>query len=173
MKLSEAMQNRRTRQYLRYVESGRCVTCGKSDERTRSGRVRCSKCAGKCAVLDRKRTSLPPEKQKAVNAENRALYAMRKKLGLCVNCGKRDRNTTGGKRFCVACSVRDRKWRRDHYDAQKDKAKRAARVEKWRAAGLCTNCGRERQEPDRMWCVDCRVRARMQCRRRKMSRGGD
>lgn len=88
----------------------RCIQCGKQDAYTLNGRSRCSVCAEKGRIADKKRytTHCSPEATKAVR-ENRGAQ------GLCVRCG---RIAPPGRRVCQLCVSRTNKNLRDRKIAE-------------------------------------------------------
>src|SRR5262245_25522497 len=65
-------------------------------------------------------------------------YEKRRKEGLCVQCGK----DAGGKSLCESCD-------------QLNRANRARREEKRKAAGLCVNHGDRPAIPGKTICKEC------------------
>lgn len=91
---------------------------------------------------------------------------MFRKLHACTVCGTKDKRTVNGHGFCAICAAKKREWNRKHRDLEAERAYDKARRDKRREQGLCTYCGGKRDEPDKMLCTDCRVKARM--KKRKM-----
>lgn len=110
----------------RYRREGRCIGCGKTDERTTAGKSYCVVCAAKQVELQKARADRRREKglcticgKKARadgvlctacamrNAENLAKrYARLKAEGLCVTCGKKPQKP--GRLRCEECSEKHR-----------------------------------------------------------------
>lgn len=100
---------------------------------------------------------LPPESElltcEGCRAYEKQKYQEKKRSGVCVACkGKRTEARTGV--LCTSCYERRRDERRENLDDYKvvDKVKRDFR----REAGLCTNCGSGRDNPDFKYCTRCR-----------------
>ena len=93
-------------------------------------------------------------------------------LQACISCGTKDKRTVNGYGLCVICAAKKRKWNKEHRDKAANSAYMKARRDKWREQGLCTYCGGKREEPDKMLCIDCRVKARMKRRKREYKKLG-
>lgn len=82
--------------------------------------------------------------------------------GLCVKCGQGPLATT---RYCLPCRdarrVYDNRRNRNRVKGEQAKANdriaQKRRYDRYRAAGTCVRCARERAMPDRTVCPDCRV----------------
>ena len=98
--------------------------------------------------------------------------------GLCAQCGRdRDRDD---RRCCARCRRRladaSNRYRDAHprVERQPHREYLAARRARWTAAGLCTECGGDRDRDDRCLCARCRRRAaRNQQAYRRRTRVGD
>lgn len=162
-----ARQKRNQRSYMKKVAEHRCVTCGKPDERTLSGRVYCQEC------YDRHKAGASPRKPRSAaqseqeKQDKREWEARCKSLQMCVRCGEKDKYTVNGHRLCKRCSERKNQNQREHYDHEKMSSYYKSRRDAWRQQGLCTYCGGEKEEQNKMLCIDCRVKARMQRRKRE------
>lgn len=158
------------RAYMRKVAEGRCTNCGKIDDRTLAGHVRCETCnikahAGKAP---KQRTE---EQRLQDNANRREWHRMRKAAHVCVECGRQDKRTLGGMSTCLFCATRRNKLARERRDQARVHELEVARREKWLAKGLCSQCGREKEEPDKNMCIDCRVKSRIRYERKKLKNG--
>lgn len=118
----------------------RCIQCGKQDAYTLNGRARCSVCADKGKVADRKRyqTHNGSEAQKKVR-ENRA------SKGLCVRCG---RIAPPGRRTCALCISHTNQNLRD---------KKIAEGMNWPRGsnGICWTCNKEPVMEGKKICQSC------------------
>lgn len=158
------------RAYMRKVAEGRCTNCGKIDDRTLAGHARCEACnikahAGKAP---KQRT----EEQRLQDIENkREWYHMRKNAHVCVQCGRQDKRTLSGMSTCLFCATRRNKNARENRDKARDRETDAARKARWIAAGLCSTCGGEKEEPERAMCINCRVKSRLRYERNKYKNG--
>ena len=170
--MTEAHRKRNIRAYQKKVAEHRCVTCGKQDERTLAGMVYCQVCR------DRHRANASPKKPRTQeqrereNANKRDWTARFRSLKACIVCGTKDKRTVNGYGLCAICAAKKRKWGHEHRDLEAERAYAKARRDKWREQGLCTYCGGKRDEPDKMLCTDCRVKARMKKRKRKYQKLG-
>ena len=159
--MTEAKRARNKRAYLKKQAEGRCVNCGKPDDRTRAGGARCEACNRR--NHERQKPRARSEEQRAAeNAAKREWRQMRREAHLCVDCGQMDRRTLDGRANCQTCATRRNANKRAHQDHDRANAMDRERRARWEAEGRCTNCGRARDEPGRLMCVDCRVRMRMQ-----------
>lgn len=151
------------RRYEYCVAHHECVNCRKVDERTLAGHIRCAECYDKAYVSNPTPT---PEKRARDAERKRQQRAARAGKRLCVGCGKQDYLTMKGKPLCAACQRRRDEvslaYRQSGRLAEYQKSRREA----FKAAGLCSKCGKNAPEPGRVMCTDCLVRDRM-CRWRK------
>ena len=103
---------------------------------------------------------MTPEQRLNKNLESLASYNWYKAHHVCVRC--RNASATDGLVTCQACREAMNASNRFRYAAltpeQKAEllAKKKAVREAWRAAGLCTLCGREREDPNLLTCEHCR-----------------
>lgn len=103
---------------------------------------------------------MTPEQRLNKNLESLESYNWYKAHHVCVRC--RSVSATDGFVTCQACREAMNENRRIRYAAltteQKAEllAKKKAVREAWRAAGLCTLCGREREDPNLLTCEQCR-----------------
>ena len=90
-------------------------------------------------------------------------YSMRKKAGVCTQCGREDAFTMAGRAKCAECAEKHRLHQAARLaDPVKKKAaadRVKAKKEERAAAGLCTDCGRPTEPPYR-WCPTCRAKGR-------------
>lgn len=160
---------RNKRHYLKRLAEGRCVACGATDDRTRAGRARCAACNEKAHPKVHK--ALTEEKRAEENETKREWSAMRKSAHLCVHCGRQDKRTLNGMSSCLQCATKRNKRQRETYDKEHQKELRAARAQKKRDAGLCTECGGQKEDPNMALCCTCRVKAKLRTAKRKIERG--
>ena len=159
--MTEAHRKRNIRAYQKKVAERRCVTCGKQDGRTLEGKRYCRVCYDRHRANASPRKPRTPEQREYENANKREWTARLKALQVCTLCGTKDRRTVNGRGLCERCAAKRRKWQGEHRHLEADRAYAKARRDKWREQGLCTYCGGKREEPERMLCIDCRVKARM------------
>lgn len=150
--------------------AGLCTRCGGFQDRP--SRTYCSVCAAFIRDLREGRRQngkpgpkpcgLTPREQQAIR-RNRLAEA-----GVCIRCNApRDR---GNRVECAACFDRCRILYREAkraYWKRKSEAMKIANREKrqaWKAAGLCSLCGSDRQNPDFLLCTPCRERSLKRCR---------
>ena len=118
----------------------RCIQCGKQDAYTLNGRSRCSVCADKGKIADRKRadTHWSYEAQKEVREKRAA-------KGLCVRCG---RIAPPGRRTCQLCTFNTNRNLRN--------AKIAAGMNWPRGSnGICWTCNKEPVLSGKKLCRSC------------------
>lgn len=168
-KTPPAARARNKRHYLKMLAEGRCCQCGKADELTRGGRSRCAACNAKAHKRDKK--PLTEEQRAEGNAIKREWAKMRKDAHLCIDCGRKDARTINGKCQCLQCAKKRADRSRELWDYDHEKELREARQARWKAAGLCSNCGHPKEEPDKALCINCRVRAKMRKERHKINNG--
>lgn len=167
---TEAKKKREKRYYMKKRAEGRCVKCGKVDERTTGGGARCAECNAK-AHENRKPHTRSEEQRQRENADKRDWAKLRLDHQLCVDCGKKDARTLSGKRQCLQCAKKCADRQKETWDYAHEKELRDARRERWIAAGLCSKCGHPKEEPERALCIDCRVKARLRKKRNKIKNG--
>ena len=171
--ISEAKRRNSKRLYIKRVEQHICVSCGKQDERTLQGHIRCEACRAKYykGKYDPVARASKAEQVERENREKREWYHRLREADCCVDCGRKDKRTVAGRAHCLYCETRRLKWQHEHWDSEHksklDKARRAA----WAAAGLCSNCGHEKEEPDKKLCCSCRLKERLKRERRKCEQG--
>lgn len=85
--------------------------------------------------------------------------ALRKKAGVCRDCGKEDAYTMAGRTYCAECAEKDR---RRKQESRKDPKKRQKMLEQHRemvarkkSAGVCSRCGKRPVEPGKTMCGIC------------------
>lgn len=165
--LSEADRRAHKKRYLNLVQEHRCVQCGKSDERTLSGRTRCVECFAKqCAKPQKPKT---PEQRAITDANKKAWKELRRKNHLCTECGEKDAFTLNGRALCAVCANKAAVRRRKSYAKNPEPAKERARryTAERAAAGLCTICGKKKADEGFKTCIDCRVRGRLKAARKR------
>ena len=158
------------RAYIQKVAEGRCINCGKSDARTLEGHVRCEVCESR--AHDGKSPKERTEEQRLQdNANRREWRSMRKAAHVCTECGRQDKRTLNGMSLCLFCATKRNKYARDKRNRARDRETDHARRARWIAEGLCSTCGREKEEPDKAMCIDCRVKCRMRREKKKLKNG--
>lgn len=168
--MTERQKASNLRAYQKKVAEHKCVTCGKQDERTLSGRVRCQACFDKYKVH---RTPKSRKKRNEENADKREWCAILKSLHACTRCGTKDKRTINGFATCTVCAAKHRRWQSNCEDKERKHERTKKLRDMRREKGLCTNCGKKkRQEPEKMLCIDCRVRSRMNEWKRKQKKMG-
>lgn len=168
-KTPAATRARNKRHYLKMLKEGRCCQCGKADELTRAGRSRCAVCNAKAHKREKK--PLTDEQRAEGNAIKRDWAKMLKDAHLCVDCRRKDARTVKGMSRCLQCSKKRANRSRELWDYEHKKELREARQARWKAAGLCSNCGHEKEEPDKSMCIDCRLRAKLRKEKFKINSG--
>lgn len=98
------MNDRKRRYYNRLKAEHKCPACGKSDDRTLSGKVYCGSCNERMNELTKKR------------------YWERRRDKACVRCDGVDNYTLKGKALCLRCAVR----KSENYYRGKEKTAEAA-----------------------------------------------
>ena len=167
--MTEAHKERNKRHYLKRVREKKCVTCGKQDERTLSGRVYCQECETRHRANASPRKPRTEEQKREESANKKAWKERLLALGACTQCGTKDKRTVRGMHLCVICAAKKSRSQKKHWDKGKQSAYMKSRRDAWREQGRCTYCGGRKEEPEKMLCVDCRVKARMRYRARKKS----
>ena len=115
--------------YYWYKEHGICVRCGQED--AAPGKVKCEECAAKEATRRLAAYYRQGKAQQAADLQrHKVRYARRKALGLCTDCGK---TVSTGKRLCLDCSLRRRRYDKRYFDAHR-------RVKTDFSDGLCRLC---------------------------------
>ena len=165
-----AARARNRRHYMKMIAEGRCVNCGKEDDFTRQGRARCFSCNAK-QHAGQKRKEMTREQRDRANADKREWERMRKEAHVCVACGRMDRRTVAGGGLCLRCATKKADRRRETRDFQREKELRDARRGRFREAGLCTECGGKKEDPEMALCATCRLKARLGTTKRKIGRG--
>jgi len=160
---------RNKRHYMKMLVEGRCVDCGKVDDFTTGGRSRCAVCNAKHKRPERK--VMTQEQRDAENANKREWAKMRKAAHLCIECGTKDRRTISGKCQCLQCAKKRADRSRETWDYAHEKELREARVARWKAAGLCSNCGHEREDETKAMCAACRLKYRLRNAKKKIKNG--
>ena len=119
----------RRERYYWYKEHGICVSCGQ--EEAAPGKVRCEECAAKEATRRLAAYYQQGKAQQAADLQrHKVRYARHKALGRCTDCGK---TVSTGKRLCLDCSLRRRRYDKRFFDAHR-------RVKTDFSDGLCCKC---------------------------------
>lgn len=160
---------RNKRHYMKMLVEGRCVDCGGVDDFTKGGRSRCAACNAKHPRPERK--VLTQEQRDRDNADKREWAKMRKAAHVCIDCGRQDKRTIGGKCQCLQCAKKRADRRRETRDPEHEKELRKARKARWIAAGLCSNCGHEKEEPDKAMCAACKVKHKLRKAKHQINHG--
>lgn len=79
-------------------------------------------------------------------------------LGLCVECKSRDAYTMAGRWRCAECSQKAYARRKASEDPERRHKNARAWIDRQKAAGLCTRCGRRPSRPGRVSCEICASR---------------
>lgn len=160
---------RNKRHYMKMLVEGRCVNCGGVDAFTEAGRSRCAVCNAKHQRPERK--VMTQEKRDRENANKREWAQMRKAAHLCIDCGRMDGRTLNGRCQCLQCATKKSKQARARYDFDHQKELRDARTARWKAAGLCSQCGGPREDETKAMCATCRLKYRLRKARKKIEEG--
>ena len=156
---AKAKQARAMRQrYDRRVADHLCVSCGRQDERTLAGHIRCALCNEKAYSSPQVVTQDSRARQARQKREKRKALS---EMGLCHECGGEDYLTQRGKPLCAACQRRRNRQMEDYRDSGRMAEARKRRRESRRAAGMCTKCGKNVPEEGHVQCTDCLVRDRI------------
>ena len=160
---------RNKRHYMKMLAEGRCVDCGKVDKFTEEGRSRCAVCNMKHQRPSRK--LMTQEQRDRDNANKREWAKMLKEAHLCIDCRKQDKRTISGKVQCLQCAKKRADRSRETWDYEREKELREARQARWKAAGLCSNCGHEREDETKAMCAACRLKYRLRKAKKKIKNG--
>ena len=160
---------RNKKHYMQMLVEGRCVNCGGVDDFTRIGRSRCAVCNAKHNRSERK--EMTREQRDRENAEKREWAKMRKAAHLCIDCGRQDKRTINGKCQCLQCAKKRSDRRRETRNSEHERELREARTARWKAAGLCSVCGHEKEEPDKAMCAACKVKFKLRKAKAKINHG--
>ena len=82
-----------------------------------------------------------------------------------------DSRTISGKCHCLQCAKKRSARQREQWDYGREKALRDARKARWKAAGLCSNCGGEREDETKAMCATCRLKYQLRTAKRKIKQG--
>ena len=146
------------------------MSCGKADARTANGGARCAECNAK-AHKDQKPRNRTRQQLDEENTNKREWAHMRKAAHLCIECGTKDSRTINGKCQCLQCAKKRADQRREAWDYDHQKELRDARTARWKAAGLCSNCGGPREDETKAMCAVCRLKYRLRNARKKIEQG--
>lgn len=101
--------------------------------------------------------------------------ALRKKAGVCRDCGREDAYTMAGRTYCAECAEKDR---RRKEMARKDPEKRERmltqnrkKVARHKAAGICPCCGKRPTYPGKALCGTCLAKQRGYAYKRRHENG--
>ena len=101
--------------------------------------------------------------------------ALRKKAGVCRDCGREDAYTMAGRTYCAECAEKDR---RRKEMARKDPEKRERmltqnrkKVARHKAAGICPCCGKRPTHPGKALCGTCLAKQRRYAYKRRHENG--
>lgn len=84
-------------------------------------------------------------------------YNQRLSRGVCPRCGRpRDSDAVR----CSICNNADKEWHRQHYTTECNRVARRNQRARYRAAGLCRNCGNWVETPGATTCNRCRAKRR-------------
>lgn len=156
--------------------AGACLRCG--GFRDRPNRTICSVCAQRVHDLrEGKRDKIKPGPKTSPVPELERRHLRReeyRKAGVCIRCqGPRDR---GNRDDCAACFDLRRILygpnRRAAYIQRREEVQAVARQKRiaWKAVGLCSLCGHDRDNPTLSVCADCRQRSMERCRTQRLHR---
>lgn len=113
-----------------------------------------------------------------VEITKKYFYHLRKKAGVCVECGQEDAFTIIGKTYCAECAEkrnnRKRKYlsKNEHYAKWESEYKKKQYYDR-KESGICVRCGK-RKTNGHVQCDICRAsQRRMWDRKYKKPRGGD
>lgn len=138
------VREKQVRWLQKMKEQHRCNVCGRQDERTLKGMVKCAICAERDKASYRRRKELHPEVFQKKNAEQQLWRKQLRENHLCVDCSKQDAFTLGGRPKCAACAEKDAKrhkiWRIDNPEKYKESL--AAIRSRYISQHRCTVCGR-------------------------------
>ena len=151
--------------YEKRKSEHRCVTCGKQDSRTLSGLVYCAEC-------NTKRTEAQRKYRREISDYDKKVRQIRKKEGLCIQCGKEDAYTMAGRSRCADCAEKMREADKRRY--KKDGKKRNDQAYQQRIErGLCVRCGKHPVPPGRRICDLCVKQTQRNTRKRFIEQGGN
>jgi len=103
----------------------------------------------------------------------RDLRAWWKSTGKCTSCGKQDAYTLGGRSWCAECAEH-RRISQQGRDLTRQYARVKAQRDERRAAGLCTQCGRELPKGvsySFVMCPVCRAKAQQTAIKKRRRQG--
>ena len=104
-----------------------------------------------------------------VNKRHREIYAYRRRIGLCVRCG---RKAEEGKPLCLICKMDKREnakvYRAKHREhvAETKSMWHKRKIEERRKDGICTYCGKQKVQNGYALCDSCRSKTRIRQRER-------
>lgn len=152
------------KRYRQCIENHECVNCRTVDERTLAGHIRCERCNRRAYQLSRPVTQ---EQREKLARDKRERRRRRSEKQQCHECGRQDYLTLRGRPLCALCQRKRNESERAYHDsgrlAEYQRSRRAA----FKAAGMCSKCGKNPPESGRALCTDCLVRDRMYRWRKK------
>lgn len=141
--MAKTARERQVQWLAKMKEQLRCVACGRQDERTIKGLVKCAVCAEKDKEWYRRSKKQSPEKYAQKNVEKQDWRKQLRENHLCVDCSQQDAFTLGGRPKCEACTKKDAKrkelWRADNRELAKTRVATIRR--KWVEGHKCSACG--------------------------------
>lgn len=91
-------------------------------------------------------------------------YYERKRLHMCVWCGKQDARTLIGKIYCFDClekkNAQEKKWFSDPEHIEALRANQRERYRSLKEQGICVCCKKRKAEPGRVSCKYCLAKNR-------------
>ena len=140
--------------YLNRIQNHQCAWCGKTDDRTLTGRIYCEECRQKHIEYNRSH----PKKRKPYDSDaERKWRTLKKQNHICIDCGRQDAYTLNGRTRCAECAQKDAARRRETRDNVKNAESSKAARDRWRAEGRCTRCGKTKWNDGYMTCPECRA----------------
>ena len=104
------------RSYQKKLKEQRCVCCGKQDELTLDGHSYCRECRERHKANASPRKPRTPEQLKRENQDKHEWYLRCAELQVCVKCGKKDKHTVQGHRYCALCQGKRNKMQREKWN---------------------------------------------------------
>ena len=103
-------------------------------------------------------------RKKAKRISRKAYIERLKRDHRCVSCTKTDERTLAGHTRCEKCAEKQRrackKWYENH-DGKRRSNQTRKRIAYGRVnMGLCTGCGKNPPEEDKLYCTDCLIKNR-------------
>lgn len=174
-----------------FEKEGRCVTCGRPNDRLKEGYATCSICAsiGRKSYYFRKNNNLcvhcgePTdgttrcERCKEMNRKNKKEeYWFLRNMGVCVSC--RTHSAAPGKAKCEVCLQKDaqkykERLKRSNNELRKENHREYMRNRRIKARenGMCVTCFNRKAVPGRKVCVECATKNRRKLTERRRAQG--